>query len=288
MGNKLATRSFSIFLLLVLLISGRCTEPVFDIKNLNGNKIGIMGHRGMGRGAEYPGNSLESIAQVLSIGANGTEIDVQLTKDSVLVLYHDDDLANKTNYAGSLLDYNWAELDTCTYRSNSSKQFRVISVDELFSGIPDVHEYYFSFDIKFYPGPEPLATYYRQFVNALQKVITAHDMHDRVFVETGSTQLLKLLKASGIRVLLFASTSKSKFKDGMAIAKNLDLYGVCIGSRVSKKQIELAHANGLMVMTWTPKTPRDNIRAIKKNPDFIQTDQIVHMLQLFGRYKGLD
>ncbi len=282
----MTTKCCSIILLLALLIAGCANEPVLNIQNLNDNKIGVLGHRGMGKGGTYPDNSRESILQVLSIGADGTKLDVQLTKDSVLVVYHNADLAEKTNYTGALLDYNWAELDTCVYRSNSSKKIRVISVDELFSGIPDVQEYYFSFDTKFYAGPEPRATYNRQFVNALRKVIAAHAMHDRVFVETGSIQLLQLLKASGIRVLLFVT--KSKFKDGLAIAKELDLYGVGIGSRVSKKEIEQAHANGLMVMTWTPKTARSNIRAVKKNPDFIQTDEIVHMLQLFGKYKELD
>ena len=281
----MASTHISIILLLALLIAGCTSEPRLDIQNLNGNRIGVMGHRGMGKGAEYPGNSFESIAQVLAIGADGTEIDVQLTKDSVLVLFHDQDLAKKTNYTGTLLDYDWAELDTCTYRSNTSQNIRIISVDELFSGIPDVTNYYFSFDTKFYPGPQPSATYYRQFVNALQQVIAAHDMHDRVFIEAGSTQLLQQLKASGIRASLFVT--KSKFRDCLDIAEELDLYGIGIGSRVSKREIELAHAKGFMVMTWTPKTPRDNIRAINKNPDFIQTDQIVHILQLFGRYKQL-
>ncbi len=279
------SKHFLHLLLFYLLISSCNNDPRIDIQNLNGDRIGVLGHRGMGIGSIYPGNSFESIEQVLNIGADGTELDVQITKDSVLVIFHDEDLSKKTNYVGTMLDYNWAELDTCTYRGTTSQNVRVISADDLFSGIPDIQNYYFSFDTKFYPGTEPRSSYFRQFIYAIQQVIKTHDMQNRVFIEAGDIQFLQMLKEHDVQALLFVTPSN--FKDAIRIAEELDLYGIGIGSRITKNEIRLAHDKGFRVMTWTPKTQRDNIKAINKNPDFIQTDHIVHMLQLFGRYKNL-
>ncbi|MCH7497421.1 MAG: hypothetical protein IH971_06190 [Candidatus Marinimicrobia bacterium] len=276
---------FSYLLLSSLFILGCNTGPPFDIQNLNGNRIGVMGHRGKVKGSIYPGNSFESIEQVLKMGADGSEIDVQITRDSVLVMYHDEDLSTKTNFTGVLRDYDWAELDSCTYRSTASVNIYVVSVDDLFSRLADVQNYYFSFDTKFYPGAESRMPYYRQFVYAIQQVIEKHNMHNRVFIEAGNIQFLQMLQQNRVQVLRFVTGSK--FKDALRIAEELGLYGIGIGSKITRNEIRMAHDKGFRVMTWTPKTPRDNIKAINKNPDFVQTDQPVHMLRVLGRYKDL-
>ena len=222
---------FSYLLLLSLFILGCDAGPPFDIQNLNGNRIGVMGHRGMGKRSIYPGNSFESIKQVLKIGVDGSEIDVQITRDSVLVIYHDEDLSTKTNYTGVLRDYNWAELDSCTYRSTASENIHVVSVDDLFSRLPDIQNYYFSFDTKFYPGGESRTRYYRQFVHAIQQVIEKHNMHNRVFIEAGNIQFLQMLQQNDVQVLRFVTGSK--FKDAIRIAEELGLYGIGIGSKIT-------------------------------------------------------
>ncbi|MFC1484533.1 glycerophosphodiester phosphodiesterase [Candidatus Neomarinimicrobiota bacterium] len=243
-----------------------------------------MGHRGMGKEYHYPDNSFESIEAVLKYGADGTEIDVQITKDSVLVIFHNTELSDKTNYQGMLRDYDWADLDSCTYNSPVSQDIHLISVDDLFGRVPDIQKYYFSFDIKFSPKDEPRTPYFRQFVYAIKQVIEKYAMHDRVMIEVGNIQFLQMLQQDEVQAMRFVTGKK--FKDALRIAEDLNLYGIGIGSKITRKEIEIAHSQGFRVMTWTPTTPRKNIRAIKKNPDFIQTDQPVHMLKLFGRYKN--
>ena len=51
----------------------------------------ISGHRG-GRGKGYPENSMETFENTLSYTPATFEIDPRLTKDSVIVLFHDDTL----------------------------------------------------------------------------------------------------------------------------------------------------------------------------------------------------
>ena len=65
-------------------------------------------HRGA---SEYaPENTLMSFYLGLFMGANGIETDVQITKDGVAVLFHDDTLFRVTGEKGSICDYTLNEL----------------------------------------------------------------------------------------------------------------------------------------------------------------------------------
>ena len=71
-------------------------------------KFVIYAHRGASE--YYPENTVSSFAAGVDMGANGIETDVQITKDGVLVLYHDDTMEAKTGFAGTVADYTWEQL----------------------------------------------------------------------------------------------------------------------------------------------------------------------------------
>ena len=77
----------------------------------------LVAHRGGGRNNDLlpaSENSVEMIRLAPQLGANGIEIDVQLTKDGVPVLFHDanvnDRLTTKTGIHGAIDSYSWKEL----------------------------------------------------------------------------------------------------------------------------------------------------------------------------------
>ena len=69
----------------------------------------ISGHRGT-KQAGYPENSIEGFQHALTQMPVIFEIDPRLTKDSVVVLMHDQSLDRTTNATGKLSDYTWDEL----------------------------------------------------------------------------------------------------------------------------------------------------------------------------------
>ena len=82
-----------------------------------GTPFSIVAHRGGGRNNDLlpaSENSVEMIHLASRFGATGIEIDVQLTKDSVPVLFHDarlnDRLTHKTGIHGTLDEYTFDEL----------------------------------------------------------------------------------------------------------------------------------------------------------------------------------
>ena len=65
-------------------------------------------HRGA---SEYtPENTMLAFNVGIFMGADGVETDVQLTKDGVAVLFHDDTLMRVTGEKGAIADYTYEEL----------------------------------------------------------------------------------------------------------------------------------------------------------------------------------
>lgn len=276
MSGKMKIILFILFSFLLVICNTNYKN--FDIQNLNGNKITVIGHRGMGTNHKFPGNTLESIYTALNLGADGVEIDVQLTKDSVLVIYHNKDLSSSTNFEGRIIDFNWSDLENCKDITKDGSSYPIINIDSLFNWIPNIHKYHFSFDLKLNYGDIDTAKYLQSFAYAIDKVVEDYNMHHRVLVETGNLQLHQLLKTDRVQVLQFITGRN--MMEGIRIAKDLDLYGVGIGSSITRKEVELAHSNNLRVMTWIPKSKWGNIKAVRKNPDFLQTDKLEHLIQI--------
>ncbi|MEI6765313.1 MAG: glycerophosphodiester phosphodiesterase family protein [Bacteroidota bacterium] len=90
-------------LIFFIVICGCKKTNTKGLTNLNNNVIAVLGHRGSGIsfGSTYPMNTLESIEAGIDImGADGMEIDAQLTKDKQLILYHGPELSEITSYGG--------------------------------------------------------------------------------------------------------------------------------------------------------------------------------------------
>ena len=71
-------------------------------------KVKIFAHRGAS--AYAPENTLEAFRLAMEQGADGIEIDVQLTKDNELVVIHDETVDRVSNAKGAVRDYTLEEL----------------------------------------------------------------------------------------------------------------------------------------------------------------------------------
>lgn len=69
----------------------------------------VSGHRG-GLLPGYPENSIEAMEKTLTLMPSFFEIDPRFTKDSVIVLMHDDNLARVSNMTGKVSEHTYAEI----------------------------------------------------------------------------------------------------------------------------------------------------------------------------------
>lgn len=88
----------------------------------------IIGHRGGGRNIDRLGaseNSLEIIRMASRFGATGIEIDIQLTKDSIPILYHDENfsrrLIDEEFFIGPLSNYTYKQISAFCILKNGEE-----------------------------------------------------------------------------------------------------------------------------------------------------------------------
>ena len=76
-------------------------------------------HRGFK--GQYPENTLLAFEKAIEIGCDGTEFDVQLTKDGQVVIIHDETLDRTTDGKGAVKDFTYEEISKLN-ASNQTKE----------------------------------------------------------------------------------------------------------------------------------------------------------------------
>lgn len=90
------------------------------------------GHRGAS--GYFPENTMVAFEKAIEMGATGIETDVQMTKDGVLVLIHDEYVNRTTDGIGLVKDYTYKELmklNASTYMKNYTNKTSIPTVEEL-------------------------------------------------------------------------------------------------------------------------------------------------------------
>ena len=76
--------------------------------NMDAKKIQVWAHRGASGYA--PENTLDAFQKAIDMGADGIELDVQLTKDGKVVVVHDEVIDRVSDGSGLVQDYTYEEL----------------------------------------------------------------------------------------------------------------------------------------------------------------------------------
>ena len=93
------------------------------------NRTKIFAHRGASGYA--PENTLEAFKLAIIQGADGIELDVQLTKDGVPVVIHDETIDRVTAKTGFVKDYTLNELKELTVLENRFPEYNACKIPTL-------------------------------------------------------------------------------------------------------------------------------------------------------------
>jgi glycerophosphoryl diester phosphodiesterase len=88
----------------------RAEKILTELNDPDSRYVLVISHRGDWR--NYPENSIPAIESVIRMGADMMELDVKMTKDSVLVLMHDRTIDRMTNGSGYVSDFTYDSLKT--------------------------------------------------------------------------------------------------------------------------------------------------------------------------------
>ena len=163
-------------------------------------------HRGA---SEYtPENTFLAFYTGIYMGANGIETDVRMTKDGILVLFHDDNITRLTGKEGMVSEYTLAELKQLVFEKNGFQDKIVVFEDflEQFA----FRELYFAIEIKQLGIEEQVADMIRRYDMVHKTVVTsfmpeairsikeyAPELHIGLLIDGVTDDTIKELKAMG-------------------------------------------------------------------------------------------
>ena len=104
-----------------------------------------------------------------------------------------------------------------------------------------------------------------------------------MFIENPHPDFLSLIKHSNTELKLFLLAEN--YEADIKSAQENGLFGISISNDdISKDEVLDAHSKNIRVTIYGVETHNENISAVEKQPDFIQTDGLAYLLKIFGKY----
>ena len=221
-------------------------------------QVKVIAHRGYWKADGSAQNSLASFAKADSVGAFGSEFDVMMTSDGVIVLNHDN-------------VFQGVDIQNSDY--DSVKKLKLVngehipSLDEFLSAMANTTKIKFILEIK------SLATVEKENI-AVSKIVESvkkHNLLDRVDYISFSLNVCQTLK----KVLPEADIYYLEGDLAPDRIKEEGFAGIDYSVGALKKHpewIKEAHDLGLKVNIWTVNSEENMKFAIENGVDFITTD----------------
>lgn len=130
-GQVLSGAALAEIGLLIPHLEPQYSAFVFYLKMEKGGREHFVNYAHRGASQYAPENTFLSFDTGMYMGANGIETDVQMTKDGILVLFHDDSITRLTGESGSISDYTLEELQKFTFEKNGLQDKIVVFEDFL-------------------------------------------------------------------------------------------------------------------------------------------------------------
>ena len=271
------------------------TQPVANAK------LVVLGHAGSGFFTPIspfnprPPSSWAGISHALSLGADGVEMDLQLSQDSVVMLYHDQQLENSSTGRGCVSQHSAAQLTQLRYRGGWPYDWfqheRPVTFDTVlarFSRRPsfprlhlDLHEDELCRPVGHQHDRTPALI--RQIARSLRRHRVPPEQVLLVTQESGTITLARTY-LSNVRVGL--EIASDEFGQGLRLARAANVRTVVLDAdRVTVEQAAQAHAAGLAVVVFGGRSAKDIRRVLATQPDEMEADNVKRLLVLQGRRK---
>ncbi len=222
-------------------------------------------------------DSKHSIEKALAYPIEGTEIDVRMTKDNVLISYHDEELPILSGCPGFVWQKIYSDIYDCSHG--------VFHKAEVVDALDTLLSFYwkegtiFSLDLKFEADMDSLRM--AQFQTQIVK-ITHEFPQFRFLIESERIAVLEDLRLGGVNAELFYSPTESA--EGISLVKENQLDGISVNAAIiTEEQIRAAQESNIKVMIWGTGSVFSNRKFLALEADIIQTDAIKSMVILLDR-----
>lgn len=227
----------------------------------------VIAHRGFS--GRYPENTLIAIEEAVRY-AQMVEIDIQLSKDNIPIVFHDSNLKRTTNGIGKVKEKTLNEikqLDAGLWFSENFRGTKIPTLEEVLELTKD--KIILNIEIK----KSSVSKKNSIIEEASLELVNKYQMHDQVIFSSFSTLALKRIKQMNPEIKT-ALLTRARFIDMSIIqAKRLNVISIHDDKRFFKRNIiKKSHENNLNINVYTINKKSEMTKFIKKGVNGIFTD----------------
>ena len=240
----------------------------------------IAAHRGSSGSA--PENTLAAFRVAVKAGVDMIELDVRLTADRHLVVFHDRRLGRTADGSGPVWMKTLAEmraLDAGSWFGHRFRGEKVPTLHEVFRTVP--RRVAINIEVKTDGDPRKKA----DLEEILLATIRGETEGRTILVSSFNHALLRRLhrRAPQLRLGALLMPVRDVARRSSALSRRLGVSAfVCSRTRLRKRLVRTAHRNNLTVMVYGVNTARHFARARRFGVDGVITDFPEKMVRLNG------
>lgn len=283
-----------IVFVLGLLLFGCTSVDTANIDNLNNGKILKLGHAGLGFKSlinpfnPYPTNGITALKKAMDYGADGIEVDLQMTKDSVIVLYHDMTLEGSTNMEGCIPEKTWSEIKNAEYKLgffyDLFQSDNILRLDSLLSWCQSLDVFpHLHFDTRIHNMCDDTSPYsYKvDMGTVLVQLLTEYQVPpEKVLIISSVSTFVEHLQTIN-KTFPISYEETADFEKGLNLVVELGISSMTIKPKLlTKEKVAEAHKNNIEIVTFGAKSRSGNANLIRLNPDVIHSNNVRALIDL--------
>jgi len=241
----------------------------------------VVAHRGDSK--NFPENTIDAFLSAIKMNIDVIETDVHLSKDNVVVIWHDDTLDRNTNGSGRIEDHTLEELleydAGYTFSKDGGKTFpfrskgvKLCTLEEALIKCPNQR---FNIDLK---------TNSLDIVDEFIKIVRENKAENRVCCASFHLSNLLAIRKKAFDILTSVTTKEVK---PLLIKQKLNILPKKLSDRkiifqvpvsqgfikvITPRFIKMMHKRGAIIMVWTINDEKEMERLFKMGVDSIMSD----------------
>jgi glycerophosphoryl diester phosphodiesterase len=235
----------------------------------------IIGHRGARN--EAPENTVPGFVHAHKQGCMHFELDVQLSSDRELVVYHDKSLKRTSGLLGKIKHTPYSQLKTIDARLNTPgwhSPCYIPHLQEVVDCVPKVKSW--QIEVK-----TDTRHALKIVIRKLQQFFLLNDFYDMATVTSSNKWLLKEIKNVSPHIQT-GYVAESRYRDSVKTSLSLGCSLLVLNERLATpKLIKYAQRNGLEVSCWTVNNAARMAQLRKLGVDSIITDEPSQTIQQY-------
>ncbi|MBQ3147162.1 MAG: hypothetical protein IJB91_05470 [Oscillospiraceae bacterium] len=251
--------------------------------------IFVAAHRGWS--AAYPENSMIAFRKAAELGVDQIELDIRVTKDGELVVFHDETVDRVSNGTGKVRDFTLAELKQLDIGIKRGPEFagtRIPTLVEFLDFVKTLPDMTVDFEFKEYDRGAPLSEPYMALCERVLALIAEYGLEDRCVVNSFGANLHEYIQSK------YGNKYKHHvfFPDKYNLNGSYDAYSYaycCCVFDENRENFEMLRNRG--VRTWVGASVKDAETvdwAIEMGAELItcnNPDEVLRLLRERGRHK---